>query len=58
MPVLLFLLSLFLIKIVSVEVWQRTYSGTWIGEISTPAKLSELKFYTDSTMNNKVTIIL
>jgi thiol-disulfide isomerase/thioredoxin len=34
----------------------KVYNGTWTGEVSKPAKLSELEFYTDSRMDKTIKI--
>ena len=55
LPVVVILLALFLLKFVRYEIAQKFEKETWTGEIFKPAKLSEIEFFTDSTLN-KVTI--
>jgi len=56
LPIVVVLLALFLLKSqVRTLLLQRFTNETWTGEVSKPAKLSEIEFFTDSTLN-KVTI--
>jgi len=55
LPIFVVLLALILLNQVRTLLLQRFVHNTWTGEISKPAKLSEIEFFTDSTLN-KVTI--
>jgi len=55
LPIFVILLALFLLNQVRSLLLQRFENNTWTGEVSKPAKLSEIEFFTDSTLN-KVTI--
>ena len=56
LPVIVVLLALFMLKSqIRTLIHQKFENNTWTGETLKPAKLSELEFFTDSTLN-KVTI--
>ena len=55
LPVTVVLLALFLYRFLDIELSQKFSRNSWTGEISKPAKLSEIEFFTDSTLN-KITV--
>jgi len=56
LPVVVIALALFLFNFVRIELLQKFENKSWTGEISKPAQLSDLEFFTDSTLTNKVTV--